>query len=103
MPCLQKNPEIGEFQTRSRRPVGRRSHESVTDLKPALLAVLLDPRGAQTGKAMLIDRILPGEEFFDGQCVAAASLLEGEQTAAHSRDNLCLATDHPTLGARRRQ
>src|SRR4029079_370276 len=32
-----------------------------------LLAILLDARRAQTGKAVLVDRILPGEKFFDRQ------------------------------------
>jgi hypothetical protein len=41
-----------------------------------LSAVLLDARGAQAGEAMLIDRILPGEEFFDRECIAAAGFLQ---------------------------
>src|ERR1700722_15454914 len=47
-----------------------------------LLAVLLDPRGAQPRKAMLVDGKLPGQEFVDGQRVAAESLLKGEEAAA---------------------
>src|ERR1019366_6329441 len=37
-----------------------------------LLPVLLDARRAQAGKAVLVDGILPGEEFLDGQRIAAA-------------------------------
>src|SRR5258707_15190825 len=36
-----------------------------------LLPVLLDARGAQAGEAVLVDRVLPGEEFFDRQRIAA--------------------------------
>src|SRR5262249_48011298 len=68
-----------------------------------LLPVLLDPRGAQAGEAMAIDGVLPGEELLHRQGVAAARFLERQETASHSSDNLRLAADHPTLGARRRQ
>ena len=67
------------------------------------LPVLLDARGAQTGKAMLVDGILPGEEFFDGQRVAAAGFLKRKEAAAHGSDDFGLAPDHPALGARRGQ
>src|ERR1035441_6053998 len=40
-----------------------------------LLAILLDPGGAQPRKAVLIDGKLPGQEFVDRQGVAAAGLL----------------------------
>jgi hypothetical protein len=68
-----------------------------------LLAVLLDPRGAEPCKAMLVDGELPGQEFVDGQRVAAASLLEGEQAAANRRNDFGLATDDPSLGSGCRQ
>jgi hypothetical protein len=68
-----------------------------------LLAILLDAGGTQPGKAMLVDRELPGQEFIDCQCVAAASLLEGEQSAAYGGNDLSLAADHPPLGAGCRQ
>jgi hypothetical protein len=42
----------------------------------ALLTVLLDTRRAQAGKAVLVDGILPGEEFLDGQRITAARLFE---------------------------
>jgi hypothetical protein len=68
-----------------------------------LLAILLDARGAQPRKAMLIDGKLPGEEFVDGQRVAAASLLEGEQAAADSGNDLGLTANNPPFGAGRGQ
>jgi hypothetical protein len=63
-----------------------------------LLAILLDPGGAQPRKAVLIDGELPGEEFVDGQRVTAAGLLEGEQTAANRSDDLGLTADNPPFG-----
>src|SRR5215471_20207646 len=68
-----------------------------------LLPVLLDARGAQAGEAMLVDRILPGEELLDRERVAAAGLLERQQPAAHGGDDFGLAADDPALGARCRQ
>src|SRR5579863_3805286 len=64
-----------------------------------LLAVLLDPRGAQPGKAVLVDGKLPGQEFVNGQRITAAGFLKGEQTAANRSNDLGLATDDPPLGA----
>src|ERR1041384_5342965 len=72
-------------------------------LKEFLLPILLDARRAQAGEAVLVDRVLPGEEFFDRQGVARAGLFKRQQAAAHSRNNLGLAPDDPTLGGRRRQ
>ena len=67
---------------------------------PALLPVLLDPGGAQTGEAMPVDRILPGEEFLDRERVAAAGLFERKQPATHGRDHFGFAPNDPTLGSR---
>jgi hypothetical protein len=64
-----------------------------------LLAVLLDPGGAQPGKTVLVDGKLPGQEFVDGQGVTAAGLLKGEQAAANRGNDLGLATDDPSLGS----
>src|SRR6266496_4460847 len=68
-----------------------------------LLAILLNARGAQAGQAVLVDGILPGEEFLDRERVAAAGLLERKQPAAHGSHDLGLAPDDPALGAWRRQ
>jgi hypothetical protein len=68
-----------------------------------LLAILLDTGGAQAGKAVLVDRELPGQEFIDGQRVAAASLLEGEQSTTYRGDDFGLAADYPPFGPGCRQ
>ena len=52
-------------------------------IKRPLLAVLLNAGRAQAGKAMLVDRILPREEFLDRQRIAAARFFERQQAAAH--------------------
>jgi hypothetical protein len=73
------------------------------DLTPTmdLLAILLDPRGAQAGEAMLIDRELPREEFVDGQRVAAAGFLEGQQSAADCGYDFRLSANDPPFGTGR--
>jgi hypothetical protein len=68
-----------------------------------LLPILLDAGGAQSGQAMLVDGKLPGQEFVDGQGVAAAGLLEGEQAAADRGNDFGLAADHPPFGPGRGQ
>ena len=68
-----------------------------------LLPVLLDTRGAQPGKAMLIDGKLPRKEFVDRQRVAAASLLKGEQAAADRGNDFGLTADNPPFGPGRGQ
>jgi hypothetical protein len=68
-----------------------------------LLAILLDSRGTQPSKAVLIDRKLPGQEFVDGQRVTAAGLLEGEQTATDGGNDFGLAADDPPFGPGRGQ
>ena len=68
-----------------------------------LLAILLDAGGAQSGKAVAVDRILPGEEFLDRQRVATAGLFEREQSAANGCDHLGLAANHPALRSRCRE
>jgi hypothetical protein len=68
-----------------------------------LLPILLDAGGTQARKAMLIDRKLPGQEFIDGQRVAAAGLLEGEQAAAHGGNDFGLTANNPPFGPGRGQ
>jgi len=63
-----------------------------------LLAILLDTGGAQSRKTVLVDGKLPGKEFVDGQCVAAASLLEGEQAAANCGNDFGFTADNPPFG-----
>jgi hypothetical protein len=68
-----------------------------------LLAILLDAGRAQSGKAMLVDGKLPREEFVDRQRVAAAGLLEGEQTAADRGNDFGLTANYPPFGPGRGQ
>jgi hypothetical protein len=69
----------------------------------SLLPILLDAGGPQASQAMLIDGELPRQELVHRQRVAAASLLEGEQTAANRGDDFGLAADHPPFGSGRGQ
>jgi hypothetical protein len=71
--------------------------------KDGLLPVLLDPGGAQSCQAVLIDRKLPGKEFVDGQRIAAAGLLKGEQAAADRGNDFGLTADNPPFGPGRGQ
>src|ERR1700682_3987338 len=73
-----------------------------TDSNCGLLPVLLDARGAQAGEAVLVDGILPGEEFLDSQRVATAGFLERKQAAPYSGNHLGLTPNDPALGAGRR-
>jgi hypothetical protein len=68
-----------------------------------LLPILLDAGGAQSGKTMLIDGKLPGKELVDRQRVAAASLLEGEQSAANCGNDFGLTANNPPFGPGRGQ
>src|SRR5262245_61054978 len=68
-----------------------------------LLAVLLDACGPQAGEPVLVDRILPGQEFLDRQRIAAARLLEREQPATDGGHHFGLASNDPALSARCRQ
>jgi hypothetical protein len=68
-----------------------------------LLPILLDARGAQAGKAMLIDGKLPGKELVHRQRVAAAGLLKGEQAAADCGNDFGLTANYPPFGPGRGQ
>src|SRR5213080_4788930 len=68
-----------------------------------LLPILLDTGRPQASQAMLIDGELPRQELVHRQRVAAASLLEGEQTAANRGYDFGLAADHPPFGSGRGQ
>jgi len=78
---------------------GRFSSNAIDLAGGRLLAVLLDPGGAQPSEAVLVDGKLPGQEFINSQRITAAGFLEGEQTAANRGNDLGLATDDPPLGA----
>src|SRR3954466_8716130 len=69
----------------------------------ALLPVMLDAGRAQAGKPVLIDRMLPAEEFLGGQRITLAGFVEAEESAANRRDHLRLAPNDPAAGAGRRK
>jgi len=87
---------------RCRRPLGAFEGQPVARL-PDLLAILLNPRRPQPGKAVLVDRLLPGDEFLDGQRITLTRLFKAEQAPPHRRDNFCLTADNPTFRVPRRQ
>lgn len=66
-------------------------------------AVILDLRGAEPRKTMLIDRPLPGQKLVHGQLVPLTSFLNAEEPAPDSRDDFCLAPDDPAFRVFRRK
>jgi len=80
-----------------------RFSSNTVDSAEELLAILLDTGGAQSRKAMLVNGKLPGKELVDGQRVAAAGLLEGEQTAADRGNDFGLTANDPPFGPGRGQ
>ena len=59
------------------------------------MAILLDAGRAQAGKAMVADRGLPGQEFFNGQGIAFTGFFQAQQSATHGGDDFCLSADDP--------
>jgi len=80
-----------------------RFSSNTVDSGKELLAILLDTGGAQSRKAMLVNGKLPGKELVDGQRVAAAGLLEGEQAAADRGNDFGLTANDPPFGPGRWQ
>src|SRR5262245_314305 len=52
---------------------------------------------------MLIDRILPRQEFFDRERVTRTGFLKREETTTNCGDNFGLAPNNPALRTRRGQ
>ena len=74
------------------------------DLKRnGLVAVLLDARGAQAGKAVVVDGGLPGQEFFDRQRITFTGFFEAEKATTHGGDDFGLPANHPAPRVGRRQ
>jgi hypothetical protein len=69
--------------------------------KKRLLTVLLNAGGAQSSKAVAVNRVLPSQKFLDSQRIAAASLLERKKASAHGRNDFRFATNHPAFRSRR--
>src|SRR5690348_15974052 len=89
-------PAASRMLCRKKNIAGHGGRRVLTGLNEVLQPILLDARGAQPGEAVLIDRVLPGEEFFDRQGVARAGLFKRQQATAHSRNDFGLAPDDPT-------
>src|SRR5690242_8109656 len=107
-PCIRTNPEPDGRAKKQKAPHERRlgvwsGSRRRSEVPAPSSAVLLDAGRAQAGEAVAIDRILPGQEFLDGERVAGAGFLEGEETTAHGRDHLGLAADDPAPGVGRRK
>jgi hypothetical protein len=66
-------------------------------------AILLKPRAAQAGEAMLIESSLLGPVLLLGEVVPTQCLFEGDAAAAHGSDHRGLAAHDPALGVWRRQ
>ena len=76
----------GERSRRGRRCRGRETRKGPTSRSTpvcgrfpegrASLTVLLDARRPEAGETMAVDRMLPGQEFLDGQGIAIAGFLE---------------------------
>lgn len=60
------------------------------------MTILLYPGRSKTCQAVIRDRRLPGKELFHRQCIALASFLKTEKTAAYSGNHLGLAANYPT-------
>jgi hypothetical protein len=101
--CVFWNPGSAQTPKAPRvLPARRRSFcRSVTDFSGPFStglsgAVILDPRGSQACKAMIIKGCLPIEEFLNGQGVALARFFQGQEAAANRSNHFRLAADYPT-------
>src|SRR3546814_13883300 len=61
-------------------------------------AILLQARGAQAARTVLVDQALPGQDFFDGEIVALAGFLVREDAGADSGNNRRLEREPPPPG-----
>jgi hypothetical protein len=68
------------------------------DRKGLALAVVLDPGGPQTGKAMFIEGSLPVQEFINAERVALACFFKAKQSTANGGNNFGLPTNNPATG-----
>ena len=67
------------------------------------MAILLDARGAETGKSIFVNGCLPGQEFLRRQLIALTGFIEAEQTASDGGNDFRLASNNPASRIRRRQ
>src|SRR5215203_2864302 len=88
--------KIGKDVSRRAPPAG--SGSRIARSTQRLLTVVLDAGGAQAREAVLVDGLLPAQEFFGRQRVALARFLETEEAAPDRGDDFRLAADHPATG-----
>src|SRR5215469_9723116 len=90
------------FRDRLWRPY-RKSGSAARARAALARPVLLKPRGAQAGQAMLLEDALPAAVFLLRQLPAPQRLFEADAAAAHGRDDRGLAAYYPACGVRWRQ
>ena len=75
----------------------------VRSIKSALLDGIAEYASCAGRPSRAGRRILPGEEFLDGERVTAARFFQRKKSAADRGNDFCLAANHPTFRSRRRQ
>lgn len=64
---------------------------------------MLQPRDPQPLHTRPVDGALPGGKLFDGQVIALAGFVDGQQSAVDGSNHFGLAPDHLASGVCRRQ
>lgn len=82
---------------------GAASAVEITRKGCASVSVLLNPRRTQAGKAVPVDRTLPGQELFHRQRVSLAGFVQRQKPSAYRGNHFRLPADHPSTGRCRRQ
>jgi hypothetical protein len=82
-------------------PPPRRDDDAILLQGQRLLPVVLDPGRPQACEAMLIDGMLPAQEFLGRERIALTRFFEAQQTAANSGDDFGFPADDPTACVRR--
>jgi hypothetical protein len=80
--------EAGHLPARSR---------TVANMGPPSARIFLNAGGAQPGKSVAINQILPSQEFICRQHIAAAGFLGRQKPAANRCHDFGLATNDPAL------
>ena len=64
------------------------------------VAIFLNSGCSEALQSVFVDRLLPGQELFNGQGIPFAGIFQAKQSALNGGNNLCLAPDHPALRIR---
>ncbi len=65
--------------------------------------ILLNARRPQPGKAVVVDRLLPGEKLLDGQGITGTGLLKTKESTANRGYHLGFAPYYPAFSVARRK